>query len=230
MTETPAYRAHLEENQIEDQTRQKIFAPLKELFKSHKLNFLRAIGILTLMSSLVVSVVFWVNYIPTAYGFERADVYFATTLSMVWSALSVPLMGFLSDRIGRKRAILIFTGLFMLSIRPMINMLHAEDVQSLILFFVIYQTFISGLFANYFALLSEIFPTRIRFTAIALCYNLVTTCAAMIPSYLTYQQTVTPGPQTIVQFYLIVAVVTAIGALSLRDQSAPQNKLENYAA
>ena len=88
-----------------------------------------------------------------------------------------PVMGALSDRIGRIRIMLTTSVLMMLLIYPMFAVLRAHPTIGALL---VLQA-VSGIFKAAYsgpmpALMSEIFPTRVRSTGLSLGYSLGVTC------------------------------------------------------
>jgi len=63
--------------------------------------------------------------------------------------------------------------------------LTLNGLNFLILFMMLYQTIISFLMASYFPLLAKLFPTHIRYTGIAACYNITYSMMGCAPLLIT---------------------------------------------
>lgn len=159
--------------------------PLKQLIQKHGTSVLTGLGLTTFISALVVVNLFFPYYISQYFHFPEKSIYFATTLSLIFSAFSLPFAGRLADRFS-KESILKWTTLSyaILSI-PIYALLSFQNMFCLILFMIIHQLF-NALFSScYFPLMINLFPASIRYTGIALCYNLAYVAMANLPTGLT---------------------------------------------
>lgn len=193
-----------------------LLQPLKEIFENHLGSVVRAMGVLAIVATMIIGVIYLLSYLHTDYGFEKSDLFLANTLSLIWSAFTLPLMGLLSDRFGRRRLFSLMALLLIFGIWSTFGLLDLRDFGALIGFFCLYQTFISGLVVNYFPILSQLFPTHIRFTAIALSYNVVFSLAGMVPMILSYLQISYKGSLSIMLFYVAIACVSFFAVRSLK--------------
>ncbi|MBP9693117.1 MAG: MFS transporter [Alphaproteobacteria bacterium] len=200
----------------EEHKAKSLMLPLKEIFQNHLWSVIRAMGVLMIIATMIIGVIYLLSFLNMEYGYEKSDLFLANTLSLVWSALSLPLMGFISDRVGRKRLFSLMALLLIFGIWSMFGLLDLKHFTALVAFFCLYQTFISGLVVNYFPILSQLFPTEIRFTAIALSYNIVFSLAGMVPMILSYLQIFYKGSLTIILFYVGVAFFSFAMARFLR--------------
>ena len=135
------------------------------------------------MTLLPASLILFALYMPVYFqrymGHPLPAIYQAMTIGMIWSALSLPLAGIAADRIGRRKFFLTTCLVFALSLFFLFRL-------PLIPFMIVYQTVISCLMASYFPLLFSLFPTKARFTGVALCYNVVFAAMGWLPLGLTF--------------------------------------------
>ncbi len=149
-------------------------SPVKETFADNKIRLLLAIGIYVLVtaSSYVI-----VLYMPT-FAIRQLDmkpsVAFAGTLLMgAVQMFACPLAGALADRRGRKRVLLVAALGVGVVVLPVFAWLTAKPASStFIVACALLGLAISAYQGPMPAVLSELFPSRVRTTGLALTHNL----------------------------------------------------------
>ncbi len=208
LNETPEF---LKEKQKKEY--QNFKQPLAALFRNYPSEMLTAIGLTTFMASLVIFAVFLPTYLKEYFHYKSSDVYLATTVGLVWSIFSVPVCGFLVDIIGKKKAQLFGCAAFMLCAYGLFLILKIEKPLALFTFMLAYQTFISFLSPSCFSLLAEIFPTSVRYTGIAVCYNITYSIMGCFPLLLTYLFKVTGTSMVVVAFLVAFAFLSMVSGM-----------------
>jgi MHS family proline/betaine transporter-like MFS transporter len=94
------------------------------------------------------------------------------TLSLVVLIVAIPLAGALSDRTGRKKMLLAANLVLGISVYPLFLLLDSAGVVTALVIQLFFAVMIGAVQGPVPALLVEMFPTRYRYTGIALCYNL----------------------------------------------------------
>jgi MFS family permease len=171
----------------------------------------------------VVTTIFGAAYaVQPGYGVQmREDVYlWIPILGNCLAVLVIPFVGQLSDRIGRRPPIiagslaaglLSFIYLYAISIRDV----PLAIVASLVMWGVIYQGY-NAVFPSFYA---ELFPARIRVTAMAIGQNLGTMLTALLPA--VFAAVAPPGsphiPSTVGILTLAVTIIAAVAAWSARE-------------
>ncbi|HJO95000.1 MAG TPA: MFS transporter [Victivallales bacterium] len=170
------------------------------------------IGIMLLPSVLVMFVMCMPSYFVSAYGYDVKNIYYAITVGYIWSAISLPVFSFISDLITRK-ALLIFSCLaFIVSGVYLFRMLEDNTFYNLIAFMVLYQTFISAMAACFYPMLAESFPTKVRYTGVAFCYNVTYAVAALTPILVNFVYNLNSESKYVSIILVLIAVVTLISA------------------
>lgn len=181
LTETPVFSQYLLEKPAF-----LVKTPLKRLWQDHKAALGVGIGMTWGLAYAVIFFLYLPVYLSQGYHFAMKDIYSDMTLALLWSALTLPFAGKLADRLGKKRiffiSCLVFIGgilgfFLVLQLRP-----QPEILIALMLF---YQTMIGLISAGYFPLLASLFPTAVRYTGIAICYNLTYSCMGCLPLLLS---------------------------------------------
>src|ERR1700736_3629171 len=198
-------------------------APIVEAFKLNWPDMLRVVGMALMNVIPVVATIFGAAYaVQPAYGigFEK-DVYlWIPVVGNILAVLIIPLVGGLSDRIGRRPPIIIgalgsgllsFAYLYAISIHNV----PLAIVFSLLMWGIVYQGY-NAIFPSFYP---ELFPTRTRVTAMAIAQNVGTTITALLPAL--FATVAPPGstdiPLKIGALAFGVTIIAALAALSARE-------------
>ncbi len=146
-------------------------------------------------------------------GFNRALL--IAVISNIGFALTIIPSGMLSDRIGRRTVMIISTVLLLILALPLLKILQAETstlaVKAIV---VLIAGGLVGMLAGPGpAMLSEMFPTRVRYTGLGLAYSLSNAifsgCAGLIITGLIKET----GNLDIPAYYVMATAVVSIFAL-----------------
>jgi MFS family permease len=198
-------------------------APIVEAFKYCWRDMLR-VTCMALMNVIpVVTTVFGAAYaVQPAYGIGMsASVYlWIPVLGNLVAITVIPLVGRLSDRIGRRPPIIVgslcaglmaFVYLYAISI----GSVPLAVAMSLLMWGVVYQ----GYNATFPSFYPELFPARARVSAVAISQNMGTFIAAMLPALFTW--VAPPGASNIWlkvgSIAFAITVIAAIAAWSARE-------------
>ena len=198
-------------------------APIPEAFRLSWDDMLRVVCMALMNVIPTVTTIFGAAYaVQPAYGIGFApDVYlWIPVLGNIVAVLVIPSVGNLSDRIGRRIPVVVgalgsgllsFGYLYAISIHSV----PLAILLSLLMWGVVYQ----GYNAIYPSFYPELFPTRVRVTAMAIAQNTGTTLTAALPA--AFALVAPPGsadiPLVIGALALLVTVVAAVAALSTRE-------------
>lgn len=169
-------------------------------------------------SSYYIMIVFSITYATTVVGMERGDILMALFVANVVQVFTQLWGGALSDKIGRRNAILVgYAGLVVW----LFTFFPALDSGNfwLVLASLVFGIGVQGIaYSPQAALFSEVFPTRMRYTGAGFTYQVASIVAGSIaPMVATFLLSSTGNWWPIV-IYLGVAMVLSIFALiSLRE-------------
>src|SRR3984885_4582694 len=197
--------------------------PILEAFKYHWPDMIRVVCMALMNVIPVVATIFGGAYaVQAAYGirFPSAVYLWIPVLGNILAVIVIPLVGRLSDRIGRRPPIVvgaICSGLLSFGYLYAISIANVPlaILMSLLMWGIIYQGY-NAIFPSFYP---ELFPTSTRVTAMAIAQNIGTTITALLPAL--FAAVAPPGstniPLTIGAITLGVTIVAAVAALSARE-------------
>lgn len=175
------------------------------------LNFLPA-------ASYYMSFVYLSSYFVLYLKFPLHIALTVNTINMVLLVIIVPLLGFISDKIGRKPLLIIGCLGFVLLSYPLFSLMQSKTFVAILLAQFGFTVFVACLFAVIPATVVEMVKTKIRYTAISLPYNVSSALFGgimpLVATFLIHQTTNLASPS----FYLILAgIVTIFTVFCLRE-------------
>jgi MHS family proline/betaine transporter-like MFS transporter len=148
-------------------------APLREAFTTYRKATLIAFG-LTLHNAVAyyVVLVYMTTYLTTVIKMQRSVVLWIGTICLAIFVILVPFMGKLSDRVGR-RPMFIFSAVgYLILAYPLFMMASTGSVALAFLAELVFVVLLSVYAGAGPALYAELFPTRVRYTALSVGYNI----------------------------------------------------------
>lgn len=149
-------------------------APLRETLTHHWREVIIAAGLKVVETApFYIFSTFVVSYATTTLTYQKSQVLEAVTLGALVSTVMIPLMGLLSDKIGRQRMYAISVVLLGLFIVPWFLLLNTGTTWGITLATVItFGILWSPITAVLGTLCSEIFSANVRYTGITLGYQI----------------------------------------------------------
>jgi MHS family proline/betaine transporter-like MFS transporter len=211
LAETPAFEA------VEGETT-KESAPILELLRDHLAATLRCVGLSILLFSAYYVVYVYVNiHLQTFVGMESRTAFWSTTLCLAVAVACMPLFGALSDRIGRRP---VFIGASIAAIvlpLPGFMLLEAGTAGA-VGAHVVLGLIDSALMGVALSAYAEMFPTRVRYTGIALGFNVGAALAGGTAPYICTWLVSNTGSSLAPAWFLIgTAVITLLTALKMPE-------------
>ena len=197
-------------------------APGLDAFKYCWPDMIRVVCIALMNTVAVVATIFGAAYaVQPAYGIGfHPDVYlWIPVLGNVLAVLVIPFVGNLSDRVGRRPPIILGalgSGLLSFLYLYAISIHHVPlaIISSLVMWGIVYQGY-NAIFPSFYP---EMFPARMRVSAMAMSQNVGTMISALTPAL--FATVAPPGsnvPLIVGSITFAIAVVTSLAALSARE-------------
>lgn len=190
--------------------------PIVELVKFHPTQLLQGIGLTLFAACFIIFALYLPTYLHEFFNYSTQSVMLAFSISVLWSSALIPILGAYSDKVGRAKLLFyaaivttsLLTGLF--------KLLALHSSFALYAFMLTYQSIIALFAACYPVLLGEIFPTRIRYSGMAFCYNTSFSIAGLIPLIASSLLEATHWAYSVVVLFSILALITAFSTRRVR--------------
>ena len=209
ITETPVFRDALNR-------RERVRVPMLVVFRDHPGPLL--IGTLASLATFVLfylMTVFALSWGTTALGYSREQFLLMQLVGIVFFAVTIPISAVLAER-GRRRTLLWVTaaiGVFGLMMAPMFL---AGTIGALMAMTV--GLSLMGLtYGPLGTVLSELFPTSVRYTGSSLTFNFAGIFGASLAPYIATWLAKTYGLQYVGYYLSGAAVLTFVGLLAIRE-------------
>ncbi|WP_405294640.1 MFS transporter [Methanobrevibacter sp.] len=186
-------RKYLNESDVWIQNKDKyvnksIFSEFKQLVSREY----RKIFLISLILCVFGMSAYWFTYswLPTYLEQERGLALISTTIGIIiiqsGDFLGYTSFGFVAEKVGRRPAFTIYSFIMAISI-SMITLCwnQIDAVPNLIFVFMFLTGFGTGFFGGFGALFSELFPTKIRNTAVGTVFNLARGAQFITPVIIT---------------------------------------------
>jgi MFS family permease len=147
-------------------------APVKEVLRDHWRSVVVGIGV-RLGSDVMYSLlaVFTLTYLTNSLGLSRTFALVALCLGSLFHAVSMPFFGVLSDRLGRRRVYAFGAAAAFLLLTVWFPLLDTKSVPVILLAFCVGFALHASMYGPQAALLTEQFPTRLRYCGASLAYT-----------------------------------------------------------
>ncbi|MBV9018214.1 MAG: MFS transporter [Alphaproteobacteria bacterium] len=194
-------------------------APLTEAFRDHPWETFLGFGT-TLHNTVAyyIALIFMGSYMINVAKLPQKTVLWIGTFCLAVFVLLLPLMGWLSDKIGRKPLLMFSCVAYIVLGYPFFLMAGSGSVTMAIvaqlLMVVLYAPY-AGTCPSFY---TEIFPTRVRYTALSVGYNIaVAIFGGFAPFIATFLVDQTGSPQAPAFYVIAAAVATGLILLKVRE-------------
>ncbi|WP_111895371.1 MFS transporter [Acinetobacter sp. MB5] len=210
-------RREIEEAEVFEEKKE-VKTPLIDLLKFHKRGLLYNIGAMVLSTSVTYSIIFMPTYATKYLGLSGSIGYGGTLISYIVLTVLTPFIGILSDRIGRTRVMIFASVLFLLTVYPSFMMLSGKATLVMLASVLFWLSILKSMyFGGLPALMSELFPTHVRATGMALSYNIATTVFGSFTPFLLVWSISATGDLLAPSYYLLATCcISLITMISIR--------------
>jgi MFS transporter, MHS family, proline/betaine transporter len=189
-------------------------APLWETFSSGKTRLLVAIGAIVLVTVAAYTAVYMPTYAIRELGLPPIGGFLATMLAGAIQIVMIPLVGALSDKLGRLPIATAAIVAILITAHPLFSRLvAAPSIESLLLVQAVIAIFVAAYAGAIPALISELFPVPVRTTAVSTSYSVaVAIFGGFAPFIITWLVDVT-GSHLAPSYYFMFAAAISLVAL-----------------
>ncbi len=192
-------------------------APLSQVLRDHPREVLGGLGVTILWTVCTYTLVFYMpTYAKQQLGLPLGATFQSTALCGAIIFVLCPLMGTLSDRIGRKRMLGTVALVIAAAAYPLFHWLNVNPtVQTLLQVQVILGVLLAAFTGPAPAVLAEQFPTAVRSTGLSISYNLAVTIFGGFAPLIVTWLIASSGSKLAPSYYVMVAAIISVFALSL---------------
>ena len=214
LSETPAFRALEGEHNV-------AHAPLRDTLRTQAAGILKLGAFISVTAlSFYMFTTYFATYLQVAGGLNRATSLLITVIALFFAAALCPLAGLYSDWVGRRKTVLTACVILIAMVYPSFSLAGSGHFLPSVI--GVGMLAIGAVLANVVTapLLSEVFPTRTRYTASATTYNLAyTVFGGTAPLVATWLITTTGNNMSPALYLIVISVMGLIGGLMLPETS-----------
>ena len=209
ITETPVFQqAAMREERAK--------VPMLDVFREHPRTLL--LGTLASIETFVLfylMTVFALSWGTSVLGYSRNTFLLVQLLGIVFFAITIPISAVIAER-GRRRTLIWVTiaiGAFGLVMAPLLS----SGLVGAAFAMVIGLSLMGLTYGPLGTTLSELFPTRVRYTGSSLTFNMAGIFGASLAPYIATWLAQNYGLQYVGYYVLAAALLTLIGLVSIRE-------------
>ena len=209
ISETPVFRDELSR-------RERVKVPMLVVFRKHARALL--VGTMASLATFVLfylMTVFALSWGTSALGYSREKFLIIQLFGVVFFALTIPISAVLAER-GRRRTLLWVTlaiGAFGLVMAPT----FVAGTTGAVITMVVGLALMGLTYGPLGTVLSELFPTSVRYTGSSLTFNFAGIFGASLAPYIATWLAKTYGLQYVGYYLAAAAALTLVGLLATRE-------------
>jgi metabolite-proton symporter len=209
ITETPVFREALKRHD-------RVNVPMLVVFRDHAGTLV--LGILVSLSAFVVfylMTVFALSWGTSALGYSREQFLVIQLFAMLFFALFIPISAVLAER-GRRR-MLMWVNVGIVAFGLVMAPLFAAGTTGAVIMMVLGMSLMGLVYGPLGTVLSELFPTTVRYSGSSLTFNLAGIFGASLAPYAATYLATTYGLQYVGYYLNAAAVLSLAGLLATRE-------------
>lgn len=214
--ETPVFQATLDKHE-------QVKVPMITVFEDHgKMLFLGTCIALATFVLFYLVTVFALTWGTTSLGYSREHFLILQLIAILFFAAFIPVSALLADRHGRKITLSIISlaiAVFGLFMAPLLN----SGTDTGVLAFLCIGLALMGLtYGPIGTILSELFPTNVRYTGASLTFNLAGIFGASLAPYIAMWLAKTYSLQAVGYYLAAAALITLLAVLVTHETKNQQ--------
>ncbi len=210
--ETPAFTQQLERMEKEDRDaiQERPNISFREIFSKYRKPLMICIGMV-----LVTNITYYMllTYLPTylssSLGYSEEHGVLIIVVVMIGMLFVQPVVGFFSDKIGRKPFLLVGSVGLLVAAIPAFHFIGSDNTGLIFLGLLMLAVLLNCLTGVMASTLPALFPTRIRYSALAGSFNVAIIIAGLTPTAAAWLVEDT-GNLLMPAYYLMIAAVVGL--------------------
>jgi len=209
ISETPVFRNALDR-------RERVKVPMLVVFRDHTATLF--LGVLVALSAFVIfylMTVFALSWGTSALGYSREKFLVMQLFAILFFAVFIPIAARLAEN-GRRRMLILVNiaiAVFGLALAP----LFTAGTTGAVLMMVIGMSLVGLVYGPLGTVLSELFPTSVRYSGSSLTFNLAGIFGASLAPYAATYLAKTYGLQYVGYYLSAGALLSVVGLLATRE-------------
>ena len=193
-------------------TDNKFRIPIKEFWEHYRLTALKVILISWSFGvSVYLIFIFLPSYLHTFHNMPLDKALSAHTITLIVLMVMIPGFGIWSDKIGRKALLIVALTGFTLFSYPLFRLLFETTFEAILGAMLAFAVLEAMFQAALPALLTELFPARVRYTGLSVSYNIsMAIFGGTTPLVCTWLVHVSGGNVWMPAYYLIATTIIAL--------------------
>ena len=210
--ETPAFTQQLEKMEQEDRdaVQERPAVSFREIFSKYRKALLVCIGMVLVTNiTYYMLLTYMPTYLSSSLGYSEEHGVLIIVVVMIGMLFVQPVVGFFSDKIGRKPFLRVGSvGLLLIAV-PAFMFVGSDNTGLIVLGLLFIAVFLNCLTGVMASTLPALFPTRIRYSALASSFNVAIIAAGLTPTVAAWLVEET-GNLMMPAYYLMAASLIGI--------------------
>jgi len=209
ITETPVFREAV-------QREQRVKVPMLAVFKEYPGTLV--LGIMASLATFVLfylMTVFALSWGTTALGYSRATFLVIQLVGVLFFAVTIPISARVAE--GGRRSTLIGVTIGIIAFGFVLAPMLASGLTGATLTMIVGLSLMGLTYGPLGTILSELFPTRVRYTGSSLTFNLAGIFGASLAPYVATWLAQHYGLQYVGYYLSAAAAITLIGLIAIRE-------------
>lgn len=198
--------------------------PALEVLRSHLSPVLIAICIISINQALIAMLnVSMVPFLIQAAGYDAKVATLAVNIAVGVLSVGIVVVGFASDFLSRPAIYVVGTLLVALASYPLYLAILSHSFDIIVLFLAV-ATVIALVSGTFSTISAELFPTRLRFTGLAISYNIAAALIGgftpLVSAWLVARSGDKASPAIFLAFLAVVGLIAALAVRRLTSRAA----------
>lgn len=210
ISETPVFQQTLDRHE-------RVKLPMLTVLREHPRTLL--LGTLIAVATFVLfylMTVFALSWGTSALGYRRQDFLVMQLFAVLFFAVTIPVSALFADRRGRRKTLL-WISAAIAAFGLVMGPLFAAGTAGAVLMMVLGLSLMGLTYGPLGTLLSELFPTSVRYTGASLTFNLAGIVGASLAPYIATWLAKTYGLQYVGYYLSVAALVTVVALWLIRE-------------